>query len=222
MKRIAVLLVVICILPALVYAQAIAYDYSKLYEALSPAVVQITTQDGSGSGFVVTPFGHIATNFHVIRGSRYLAVQFPDGRKVKASVVAVNPHYDMALVKVNSEVVAGIKPLGATNMYDAFETAFRFRPAGLDTIYVLSDGLPNIGEGLTLQEEQRFNESQRADKLSKHIRKTLKTTWNREEPGKPRVAINAVGFFYESPEVGAFLWALSRENDGSFVGMSKP
>jgi len=63
MKRIAVLLVVICILPALVYAQAIAYDYSKLYEALSPAVVQITTQDGSGSGFVVTPFGHIATNF---------------------------------------------------------------------------------------------------------------------------------------------------------------
>src|SRR5437870_13582838 len=51
MKRIAVLLVVICILPALVYAQAIAYDYSKLYEALSPAVVQITTQDGSGSGF---------------------------------------------------------------------------------------------------------------------------------------------------------------------------
>ena len=49
MKRIAVLLVVICILPALVYAQAIAYDYSKLYEALSPAVVQITTQDGSGS-----------------------------------------------------------------------------------------------------------------------------------------------------------------------------
>ena len=111
MKRVAVPLLAICILPAIIYAQAIAYDYTKLYEASSPAVVQITTQDGSGSGFVVTPFGHIATNFHVIRGSRYLAVQFPDGRKVKASVVAVNPHYDMALVKVNSEVVAGIKPL---------------------------------------------------------------------------------------------------------------
>jgi hypothetical protein len=111
MKRIAVLLVAVCTLPVLVYAQAIAYDYSKLYEASSPAVVQITTQDGSGSGFVVTPFGHIATNFHVIRGSRYLAVQFPDGRKFKASIVAVNPHNDMALLKVNSEVVAGIKPL---------------------------------------------------------------------------------------------------------------
>jgi hypothetical protein len=37
-----------------------------------------------------------------------------------------------------------------------------------------------------------------------------------------RVRLNCIGFFYESPDVGAFLWAMSRENDGSFVGMSKP
>src|SRR5215470_13761304 len=111
MKTAAGLLLAICILPAAVFAQAIAYDYSKLYEAASPAVVQVTTDDGSGSGFLVTPFGHIATNFHVIRHSRYLAVQFPDGRKVKAIVVAANPQYDMAVLKVNSEVVANIQPL---------------------------------------------------------------------------------------------------------------
>jgi Trypsin-like peptidase domain len=111
MKTAAGLLLAICILPAAVFAQAIAYDYSKLYEAASPAVVQVTTDDGSGSGFLVTPFGHIATNYHVIRHSRYLAVQFPDGRKVKAVVAAINPHYDMAVLKVNSEVVEGIQPL---------------------------------------------------------------------------------------------------------------
>jgi Trypsin-like peptidase domain len=111
MKRVPLLLLGVCIMPALVYSQAIAYDYSKLYETWSPSVVQVTTQDGSGSGFLVTPFGHIATNFHVVRGSKYLAVQFPDGHKVKAAVIAVNPHYDMALLKVNSEVVGGIKPL---------------------------------------------------------------------------------------------------------------
>ena len=49
--------------------------------------------------------------------------------------------------------------------------------------------------------------------------KTLKNTWN---TGRTKVRINTVGFFYESPDVGAFLWALARENDGSFVGMSKP
>src|SRR5438132_8991776 len=111
MKRVARLLLATYIVPAVVYAQALAYDYSKLYEASSPAVVQVTTQDGSGSGFLVTPFGHIATNFHVIRNSRYLAVQFPDGRKVKADVIAVNSKYDMALLKVNSVLVREIRPL---------------------------------------------------------------------------------------------------------------
>jgi len=48
------------------------------------------------------------------------------------------------------------------------------------------------------------------------------TEWNRAYSGRAKVRINAVGFFYESPDVGAFLWALARENDGSFVGMSKP
>src|SRR6185369_12328604 len=110
MKRAAVLLVT-CLLPAVIHAQAIAYDYSQLYEKASPAVVQVTTDDGSGSGFLVTPFGHIATNYHVIRNSRYLAVQFPDGRKVKAEVAAINPHYDMAVLKVNSEIVENIEPL---------------------------------------------------------------------------------------------------------------
>ena len=46
--------------------------------------------------------------------------------------------------------------------------------------------------------------------------------WNRPLTGQPRVRINTIGFFYESPDVGAFLWALARENDGSFVGMSRP
>ncbi len=111
MKTAAILLLTICILPAGTFAQAIANDFSKLYESVSPAVVQVTTDDGSGSGFLITPFGHIATNFHVIRNSRYLAVQFPGGRKVKAAVVAANPHYDMAVLKVNSDVVEGIEPL---------------------------------------------------------------------------------------------------------------
>jgi len=108
MKRAVGLLIAVGLLPVAIYAQAAAYDYSKLYEKAAPAVVQVTTDDGSGSGFLVTPFGHIATNYHVIRNSRYLAVQFPDGRKVKAAVAAVNPHFDMAILKVNSEVVKDI------------------------------------------------------------------------------------------------------------------
>jgi len=114
------------------------------------------------------------------------------------------------------------KPKGNTNMYLALDTAFRFRSQGLDTIYLLSDGLPNMGEGLTTETAARMSETQRSEFLSRVIRNALRSNWNAPQPGRPRVRINSVGFFYESPEVGAFLWALSRENEGSFVGMSKP
>lgn len=115
-----------------------------------------------------------------------------------------------------------IVPKGNTNMHSAFEAAFRFRAKGLDTIYLLSDGLPNQGPGLTLEQARNLKDSERSEYLGKYVRTLLKQRWNRPDLGIAKVRINSIGFFYESPEVGAFLWALSRENDGSFVGMSRP
>jgi len=120
------------------------------------------------------------------------------------------------------QALAATKPTGSTNMHDAFQAAFRYRASGLDTIYVFSDGLPNSGAGLTNEQANSFNETDRSAILAKHIRNLLRRDWNRESAGQARVRINTIGFFYESPDVGAFLWALARENDGSFVGMSKP
>jgi hypothetical protein len=120
------------------------------------------------------------------------------------------------------KALAAVQPRGNTNMYAALETAFRLRGSGLDTIYLLSDGLPNIGQGLPAQTARTLEETKRAELLAKHVRSTLKGSWNRAIQGQPRVRINTIGFFYESPDVGAFLWALARENDGSFVGMSRP
>ena len=120
------------------------------------------------------------------------------------------------------EALRLIKPRGNTDMYAAFEAAFRFRAAGLDTIYLFSDGLPNVGAGLSPEAARSLKETERAEILSKHVLRTLKADWNRPVTSRPKVRINAVGFFYESPDVGAFLWALARENDGSFVGMSRP
>jgi hypothetical protein len=120
------------------------------------------------------------------------------------------------------KALATVKPDGGTNMYAALQAAFRLRAQGLDTIYLLSDGLPNQGEGLNPLVSGMLKEVERSDMLARHIRKMLKTDWNRPLPKQERVRINTIGFFYESPDVGAFLWALARENDGSFVGMSKP
>ena len=120
------------------------------------------------------------------------------------------------------KALSAVTPKGNTNLYAALEAAFHFREQGMDTIYLFSDGLPNLGEGLTPAQAQSTQETEKATALGKYVRTRLRTDWNAAAPNRPRVRINAIGFFYESPDLGAFLWALSRENEGSFVGMSRP
>lgn len=123
------------------------------------------------------------------------------------------------------EQIRRVRPEGDTNLYAGFELAFGLRPRGLDTIYLFSDGLPTSGPGLTAAEEAAnppLRELDRSDRLARYVRQKLARDWNRPPAAGERVRIHAVGFFYESPDLGSFLWALARENDGSFVGMSRP
>ncbi len=125
-----------------------------------------------------------------------------------------------ATLKDVSEKLLAIQPAGDTNLYEAFDLAFRRKIDGLDTIYLLSDGLPTSGPGLTPEQDRTLTEAQRSEILVKEMKVALRSRWNPAE-GR-RVKINSIGFFFESPEVGAFLWSLSRDNDGSFVGMNRP
>ena len=122
------------------------------------------------------------------------------------------------------EALGRINPRGGTNLHQAFEMAFKLRAEGLETVYLLSDGLPNQGPGLTITQERTLAESQRGEILGRFIRQELADKWNQApKPDAPRpVRIHTVGFFYESPDLGSFLWALARENRGRFVGMSSP
>lgn len=91
--------------------QRVAYDYSALYDRLNPSIVKVHADSGTGSGFVVHESGLIATNHHVVRNVRYVAVEFADGRKVTADIVLLNPRDDLALLRVNRSVIAAVRPL---------------------------------------------------------------------------------------------------------------
>jgi hypothetical protein len=125
-----------------------------------------------------------------------------------------------ATPRIVTNTLKAVKPKGETNMADVFEEAFHYRADGLDTIYLVSDGLPNAGAGLP-GDTSNLSETQKTEYCSKYIRARLKNVLNRPNADQARVRINTIGFFFESPDVGAFLWALAREHDGSFVGMSK-
>ncbi len=124
-----------------------------------------------------------------------------------------------------TEALKKVQPHDDTNLYAAFELAFSLRESGLDTIYLFSDGLPTSGPGLTPQDQARvpaLSEVEIGQKLGQHLRQTIRERWNAPQANRQKVRIHSVGFYFDSPDLGAFLWALARENDGSFVGMSKP
>jgi hypothetical protein len=131
------------------------------------------------------------------------------------------PYDKDASAKTVHDALVRIKPKGGTNMAAAFAEAFHLRSQGMDTMYVFSDGLPNMGDGLPADSD-KLSEADKTAYCSKYVRHMLKTAWNRHGPLQPGVRINAVGFFFESPDVGSFLWAMAREHEGSFVGMSRP
>ena len=63
---------------------------------------------GAGSGFVLTPDGYIATNYHVIGDADTIKVTFYNGDSYDAEVVGGDEDYDIAVIKVEAE---NLKPV---------------------------------------------------------------------------------------------------------------
>lgn len=55
---------------------------------------------GGGSGFSISPDGWVLTNYHVIETEEKLEVYFTSGRMYRADVAGIDPHGDVALLKL--------------------------------------------------------------------------------------------------------------------------
>lgn len=71
-----------------------------LYAAAAPAVVFIVANDGDGSGFLVSPNGHIVTNAHVVGEQKTVTVVMLDGRRFDGHVTQAIDDIDLALVRI--------------------------------------------------------------------------------------------------------------------------
>ncbi len=116
---------VLLVLFALVVAlPAYAADYRKLFDKANPSVVVLYTIEreiapqtelgevalpGLGSGFIVDDEGHVMTAAHVVQTADLVQVEFLDGEKVTAAVVASDPAKDVALLKLD-RIPEGLQP----------------------------------------------------------------------------------------------------------------
>ncbi len=73
-------------------------------QLLGPAVVQIETNAGLGSGVSYDATnGYILTNHHVIAGATQIQVRASDGRTFEAEVIGSDPTVDIAVVSVGAD-----------------------------------------------------------------------------------------------------------------------
>ena len=105
---------------------------------------------GVGSGFVVSPDGHIVTNNHVVAAASEIKVTMSDGRSFTAKVVGRDPKTDVALIKIDARNLPVI-PLGDTAGVQVGEPVMAIgNPFGLEqtvTTGIVSATGRVIGEG---------------------------------------------------------------------------
>lgn len=81
-------------------------------KAVEPSVVKITStngsQEGVGSGDIITSNGYIVTNDHVVNGFTNFTVTLSNGRSYTATVVGQDPQDDLAVIKINA---TGLTPI---------------------------------------------------------------------------------------------------------------
>jgi S1-C subfamily serine protease len=132
---------------------------TAIYDAASPAVVEIITSEGNGfwssqgegSGIIIDTQGNILTNNHVVSGATNVQVVI-SGNTVDGAVLGTDAIHDLAVVKVDTSAIAGITPLqlGDSNAVKAGEMAIAIgNPYGLTntvTVGVISGLNRSIGD----------------------------------------------------------------------------
>jgi putative serine protease PepD len=74
----------------------------SIYRLARKGVVEVTSPQGQGSGFVYDTNGHVLTNQHVVAGTSSLTVKLWNGKTYKASVVGTDPSTDLAVLKISA------------------------------------------------------------------------------------------------------------------------
>ena len=116
----------ICLI-ALFVTSVQAQDLSELYRQMLPSVVKIltaestdlgdgmvATEEGLGSGVLISNEGLILTAAHVVQTASKIKVQFATGEVIPAEVVSSVPSADIASIQLvwNPKETFGIAPIG--------------------------------------------------------------------------------------------------------------
>jgi serine protease Do len=67
------------------------------------------TDEGSGTGIIISNDGYIVTNYHVIQNTSDIEVSISDGRNYSAEIVGLDVLTDLAVIKIEADNLSTIK-----------------------------------------------------------------------------------------------------------------
>ncbi|MDX6370023.1 MAG: hypothetical protein QOG93_1525 [Gaiellaceae bacterium] len=78
----------------------------SIYRLARKGVVEVSSPQGQGSGFVYDTNGHVLTNQHVVADTSSLTVKLWNGKTYNATVVGTDPSTDLAVLKISAPASA--------------------------------------------------------------------------------------------------------------------
>ena len=104
----------------------------RVARAITPTVVSVSQEEGSGSGIIVDKSGVVLTNAHVVGGSRTVEVGLADGRTLNGQVLGRDPTLDVAVVRVPAQNLP-VAPIGDSDKLEVGQSAIAIgNPLGLE------------------------------------------------------------------------------------------
>jgi serine protease Do len=104
-------------------------DVAAVLKQVQPAVVSVQTkslsvnnllqpetQEGAGTGFIVSSDGKIVTNDHVVNGAQQLQVTLSDGTTKSAKVLGADPNADLAVLTIDGSNLPTVKLGDSTDL----------------------------------------------------------------------------------------------------------
>lgn len=78
-------------------------DFFNRFFGFTPRKTPKQQQLSQGSGFIVTADGYVMTNAHVVKGANKMSVVLNDGREMDATLVGLDTHTDIAIIKIQGK-----------------------------------------------------------------------------------------------------------------------
>jgi len=125
-------------------------------------IYKVISSLGTGTGFFVREHGSVITNYHVVQGSKEVALHGPDKNRYLAKVVMVNPELDLAILKSNVPISDGgniiLQPdIEVTNAQKVFIHGYPFGLPYTITEGIISSAKQMMGSRYYLQTDAAIN-----------------------------------------------------------------